>query len=489
MSKTSEQKHDMVMRLALERGFFFPASEIYSDAPAGFWDYGPLGTSLKKKFIEIWRRELVKRDDMIEIDGAQVLSRNVFIASGHLESFVDPIARCSKCKAIHRIDKLIEEETGIHVPERLNLNEIIEIVKEKNVRCPICRGELVDFSYFNMMFKLSIGAGGLEAYLRPETCQSIFVDFLRLFRVMRCKLPIGFAQIGKSFRNEISPRQGLLRMREFYQAEIEVFFNPKKANNHPKAEPLMDYKLRLMPYGSRGILDISCRDALEQKLISSKLVAYYLALIQQFYEKIGIPREKIRLRELGEDERAFYAIEAWDLEVETSLGWIELVACNNRGGYDLGGHQRVSGHEMTVVDDGEKVLPHIFELSMGIDRSLYCIIELGLQNGGRNILKINPELSPVQVAVLPLISKEPLVSKALEIYEMLKQEYDVVYDESGSIGRRYMRQDEIGTPYCITIDHQTLEDGTVTIRERDTTHQIRIKISELQEFLRSRFKK
>lgn len=484
MSRRPESKHEAVMRLALERGFFFPASEIYSDAPAGFWDYGPLGAALKRRFLELWRRELVRRDGMLEIDGAQVLSKSVFVASGHLESFVDPVAKCSKCGAIYRLDKLIEEETGIVVPERASLREMEEIVRSGEIKCGRCGGELTDFSHFNMMFRLGVGAAGAEAYLRPETCQSIFIDFLRLFKVMRCKLPIGFAQIGKSFRNEISPRQGLLRMREFYQAEIEVFFNPKRANSLPKAEPLMGYPLRLQPLGSDQITGVTGREALEKGLVSSKLVAYYLSLIQQFYEKVGIPRERIRLRQLGEDEKAFYAVEAWDLEVETSVGWIELVACNNRGDYDLGGHQRLSGHELTVMDDGDKVLPHVFELSMGVDRSIYCILESALsREGGRNVLRLNPSLAPIQAAVLPLLSKEPFTSKAREIYEMLRADFDVIYDEAGSIGRRYARQDEIGTPYCITIDHKTVEDETVTVRERDTALQVRLEAAELPKFL------
>ncbi len=480
-----ESRYDALMRLALERGFFQPSSEIYGDAPAGFWDYGPLGTALKRRFIELWRRELVRRDGMLEIDGAQVLSRNVFVASGHLESFVDPIARCSKCKAIYRVDKLIEEKTGIHVPERASLEEMEKIVRENNVRCQRCGGELEGFSHFNMMFKLGIGVGGGEAYLRPETCQSIFIDFLRLYRTMRRKLPIGIAQVGKSFRNEISPRQGLLRMREFYQAEIEVFFNPGKVNNLPKAKPLMDYQLRLQPEGYDEPIMITCREAIRRGMVSSELVAYYLALIQQFYEKTGIPLEKIRLRQLGEDEKAFYAVEAWDLEVETSIGWIELVACNNRGDHDLGGHQEVSGHEMTVMDGDEKVLPHVFELSLGIDRSLYCILENALdERGGKPVLRLKPQLAPIQAAVLPLLSREPLTTKAKEIHEMLRLDFDVEYDESGSIGRRYVRQDEIGTPYCITIDHRTIEDGTVTIRERDTMTQIRVKSEQLPQILR-----
>lgn len=482
--KSSSRRFDEVIRLALERGFFAPSSEIYGDAPAGFWDYGPLGAAMKRKFIELWRRELVRRDGMLEIDGAQVLSKSVFKASGHLESFVDPIARCSRCAAIYRVDKLIEEKTGLHVPERMNLDEMRRIVMDHGVRCPRCGGELSDYSYFNMMFRLGVGVAEAEAYLRPETCQNIFVDFLRIYKTMRRKLPFAIAQYGKSFRNEISPRQSLLRMREFYQAEIEVFFDPGKADDFPKADALMGYELRLQQVGEDEPAEIPCRDAVSRGIVSSKLVAYYLALIQQFYEKAGIPREKIRLRQLGDDEKAFYAVEAWDLEVETSLGWIELVACNNRGDHDLGGHQRMSGHEMEVLDGGEKVLPHVFELSMGVDRSLYCILENFLsQESGRTILRLPPPLAPIDAAILPLISKEPLTSKALEIYEALNRHFDVEYDDSGSIGRRYARYDEVGVPLCITVDHQTLEDNSVTVRFRDTAQQVRVDASHLPDIL------
>mgnify|MGYP000067654545 FL=1 len=486
---TEGSKYELIMRLALERGFFMPSSEIYGDAPAGFWDYGPLGVALKNKFIELWRRELVKRDDMLEIDGAQILSKNVFKASGHLESFVDPIAKCSKCKAIYRLDKLIEDKTGIHIPERASLEDMKKIIKEHGIKCGRCGGELTDFSHFNMMFRIGVGVTELDAYLRPETCQSIFIDFMRIYKTMRRKLPFAIAQVGKSFRNEISPRQGLLRMREFYQAEIEVFFNPKKANDFAKADPVLDYKLRLQPIGEDSVKEISCKDALDSGLISSKLVAYYLVLIQQFYEKAGISREKIRLRELDEDERAFYATEAWDLEVETSLGWIELVACNNRGEHDLGGHEKLSGQEMTVLDDGGRILPNVFELSMGIDRSLYCILENSLHLvNNRIVLKLPPYLAPIQAAVLPLLSRDPFTDEAMRIYRSLKHDFDVVYDASGSIGRRYARYDEIGVPIDITIDHQTLEDKTVTIRFRDSTIQLRVQENDLRDFLRDHLK-
>ena len=484
--EAGSRKFDELIRLMLERGFFMPSSEIYGDAPAGFWDYGPLGVALRRKFIELWRRELVKRDEMIEIDGAQILSESVFKASGHLESFVDPIARCSRCKAIYRIDKLIEEKTGIHVPERLDLNEMKRIVEEHGIKCSRCGAELSEYSHFNMMFRVGVGVAGADAYLRPETCQNIFIDFMRIYKIMRRKLPFAIAQFGKSFRNEISPRQGLLRMREFYKAEIEVFFNPRRANEFLKADAVMDYRLRLQPVEAKEPIEISCREAIAQGLVSSKLIAYYLALIQQFYEKAGIPREKIRLRQLGEDEKAFYAVEAWDLEVETSLGWIELVACNNRGDHDLGGHQEASGKEMEVLDGDEKVLPHVFELSMGVDRSIYCILENSLDStDGKTVLRLPPYLAPIDVAILPLLSKEPLTSKAREVYEELKMDFDAIYDDSGSIGRRYVRYDEVGVPLCITIDHQTLEDNTVTVRFRDTAHQLRLDLSRVKDFLKS----
>jgi len=223
-------KYDDVMKLALERGFYFPCCEVYADAQAGFWEYGPAGVSLNNKFLELWRRELVRRDKMIEIDGSQIMSKSVFEASGHLASFADPIVRCTKCKSTYRADKIIVDATKTVIPESAGLDEFDKVISEKNVKCPKCKGDFESSKKFNMMFQVGIGPEGEEAYLRPETCQSIFVDFPRLFKTMRGKLPLGVAQIGKSFRNEIAPRQSLLRLREFYQAEIEVFCNPAKLN-------------------------------------------------------------------------------------------------------------------------------------------------------------------------------------------------------------------------------------------------------------------
>jgi glycyl-tRNA synthetase len=486
MGKELQGNYDKIIRLALERGFFYPCCEIYADAPAGFWDYGPLGLALKNRYIELWRRELIRRDEMLEIDGAQTMSRSVFIASGHLESFADPITKCKECGSIIRIDNYIQEKIGIVVPERLKNEEYDELIEKYKLRCPSCQGSLSKVTRFNMMFRLTTGPSGEEAYLRPETCQSIFVDFLRISKTMRIKLPIAIAQFGKSFRNEVSPRQSLIRLREFYQAEIEIFFNPNKANELKRYEKYKDYKLRLSnPKGDVKL--VSCEEAIKRQEVPNRLIAYYLALLQSFYEKTGIDMDRSRFRRLTDEEKAFYAEVAYDFEVKTSLGWIELVACNYRTDYDLKRHSEVSKKDLAVRDNDEKVLPHIFELSMGVDRSLYCILEHSYTHDGkREYLRLKPYLAPIQVGVFPLVSKDGLPERAIEVYEMVKLDFDCFYDDSGSIGRRYRRLDEIGTPYCVTIDYQTLNDDTVTIRDRDSMKQERIKINSIKEELRKR---
>ncbi len=476
--------YEQIIQLALERGFYFPSCEIYSDAQAGFWEYGPSGVSLKNKFIELWRRELVRRDRMWEIDGSQIMSENVFVASGHLASFADPIATCTKCKSIFRADKMIAEITSIVIPENADLAEFDKIIAEKKIVCTKCKGSLENIKKFNMMFKVGIGAQGEPAYLRPETCQSIFVDFPRLFKTMRGKLPIGIAQIGKSFRNEISPRQSLLRLREFYQAEIEVFCNPNKLDDLAKFSEVENTQIRIMIDDT--IKNMTCKEALDSGIVPNKLVAYYLGLLVEFYQKTGIDVARSRFRKLGEKEKAFYATVAFDFEVETNTGWLELVACNYRSDYDLKSHANTSKEKFEVMDDEIKVLPHVFEISMGIDRSLYTMIEHRLREDKENdrvVLSLEPYLSPVHVGVLSLVKKDGLAEKTDEVYIMLRKKYDAFLDHSGAIGRRYRRLDEVGAPFAVTIDHQTLEDGTVTIRNRDSMTQERIKISELDSHL------
>jgi glycyl-tRNA synthetase len=478
--------YETVIKLALERGFYFPSCEIYGDAPAGFWDYGPNGANMKNRFIELWRRELIRRGDMIEIDGSQIMSKSVFLASGHITNFTDPIIKCTKCGATFRADKHISEQTGVQISELLNDSELDKIIEEHHLNCPNCGSNFEKSSRFNMMFKVGIGPSNDEAYLRPETCQTIFVDFPRIFKTMRGRLPMAIAQIGKSFRNEIAPRQSLLRLREFYQAEIEVFCNPNRLDEIPKFEEIKDTVLRL--YLDHKFQKLTADESVRKGLVPNRLIAYYLALLVLFYQKTGIDMERTRLRQLLGEEKAFYASTAFDFEVETSLGWLELVACNYRAEYDLTGHSRVSKQNLHVVDpaDNTKVLSAVFELSMGIDRSMYSILEhsyLEDIENERTVLTLRPYLAPILAGVLPLVTKDGLREKAQTIYSQLKLDFTVFYDESGSIGRRYRRLEEIGTPFAITIDRQTILDDTVTVRNRDTMLQNRIPISELKGYL------
>jgi glycyl-tRNA synthetase len=473
--------YEEIMKLALERGFYFPSCEIYADAPAGFWEYGPQGVNMKNKFIDLWRRELVRRDGMMEIDGSQIMSKSVFIASGHINNFTDPIVKCSKCKSIFRADRYITEKIGEDIHEGMTNEEMDVIIKKHDLKCANCNGELDAVKRFNMMFKVNIGPAQEEAYLRPETCQTIFVDFARIFKTMRGKLPLGIAQVGKSFRNEIAPRQGLLRLREFYQAEIEVFCNPQKLNDLPRFEEIKNTTLRL--YDGTSSIELTADEGVRKELLPNKLVAYYA--------KTGIDMKRTRFRRLTNTEKAFYSTIAFDFEVETSTGWLELVACNYRSDYDLHGHASTSKQNLEVIDpsDQKKVLPHVFELSMGIDRSIFTILEHSYfedkEHNDRIVLKLKPYLAPVLLGILPLMTKDGLREKAQKIYSELKREFDTFYDESGSIGRRYRRLEEIGTPFAVTVDKITMEDDTITVRYRDTMQQERIKISQLPLFLQT----
>ncbi|EPA06858.1 glycine--tRNA ligase, partial [Candidatus Nitrosarchaeum limnium] len=457
---------------------------VYADAQAGFWEYGPSGVSLKNKFLELWRRELIRRDGMMEIDGSQIMSKSVFEASGHLGNFADPIIKCAKCKSTFRADRTIAEISKIEIPESADLSEFDNAILQNNIKCPKCKGDFESTKKFNMMFKVGIGPEEEEAYLRPETCQSIFVDFPRLYKTMRGKLPLGIAQVGKSFRNEISPRQSLLRLREFYQAEIEIFCNPTKLDDIEKFTEIENTIIRVQT--DSEIVAMTCKKAVESGVVPNKFVAYYLAILTEFYEKTGIDITKSRFRKLGDKEKAFYAQVAFDFEVETTIGWLELVACNYRSDYDLSSHATKSKEKFEVMDNEDKVLPHVFEISMGIDRSLYTILEHSLiddKEHERVVLSLKPYLSPVHVGVLSLIKKDGLKEKADEIYLQLKRKYDAFLDHSGAIGRRYRRLDEIGAPFAVTIDYQSMEDQTVTIRKRDSMSQERIKISEIDSIL------
>jgi len=485
--------YEEVTNLALRRGFYFPTSEIYANSPSGFWEFGPIGERFRQNIISIWRKYFVRVENFEEISGSQILSKRVFESSGHLKSFNDPIIQCKKCHSLFRADKLIEEKIGGNIPESLELKEFDELIKKNNVVCPKCKcGEFEPVRNFNMMIKTDIGATGeIEAYLRPETCQNIFLDFQRVYKISRRKLPLGIAQVGSAFRNEIAPRNGLIREREIRQMEVEVFFNPNMINDIEGWENVKNYKLNLLLPEKEEILKISCEDAVEKKIVSGKLIAYYLAKVQQLYSlKYGFSMEKMRFRGLNDDERAFYAKETWDFEVKTSLGWVELIANNYRGSYDLEGHSKGSNNKLMISEDGEKFIPHVFEISAGVDRTIFSILDNSYRKEKRGeneriYLKLPVETAPYKLAVFPLVKKDGISDIGRKIAEQMRDKgIETVYDEKGSIGRRYARVDEIGVPYVLTVDYQTKEDGTLTLRNRDSMEQSRVKLEDVLNIFR-----
>ncbi|MBD3361509.1 glycine--tRNA ligase [Candidatus Woesearchaeota archaeon] len=484
-------KYEDVVNLALRRSLFFPASEIYQNAPKGMFDYGPYGASIKRKVVDLWRKELVQKENFLEIDGAQIMPVDVFKASGHLKNFNDPVVQCLKCSSVFRADQLINEIAGKELPEAMANEEYDAEIEKNNIRCKKCKGGLDKTTRFSLMVKALVGfKSKTDCYLRPESCQSIFVDFARMNKTMRIKLPVGISQYGRVFRNEISPRQTLMRSVEFSQMETEIFFDPDKIDEIENFDEIKDYEISVLRQGKHGIELISAQKLVDEKIVSGKLVAYYLARVQQLYEKYGIPVEAMRFREVSKDDRAFYSRETWDFEVKTSIGWLELIANNYRTDYDLKGHMENSGQDMHYVyPDGKKLIPHVYEISIGVDRTFYAILDHAYQeetkkDEKRVLLSLPPFLAPMSAAVFPLLSNKPeLMKKAKDVYNLLNSCYEVFFDTSGSIGKRYARMDEIGCPFCITVDFDSLDNNDVTIRERDSTEQKRIPIKDLQNIL------
>ena len=471
-----------IQELADQRGLFFPSAEIHSP-PSGFWDFGHLGAVLRRKIIDLWRKEVVRKTDSLEIEGCLLLPKKNFEASGHLEGFVDPLIQCKKCHKIFRADKLIEEKTKKSIPEALDTSDFNKLVKKFKIHCPECKGSLASVKKFNMMIGASIGplSKELNAYLRPETCQNIFTAFQKIYKTSRVSLPLGVSQVGRAFRNEISPRQGLIRTREFTQLETEVFFNVKKINNVPEFDKYKNKKLRLKLLGKDKTEPLTLEQAVKKKIISGKLVGYYLAVTQEFFEKAGLVPKDFRFRELENKAKAFYSRETWDFEVKTSIGWLELVACNYRTDFDLSSHSKVSGTDLSVVEDEEKFVPHVFEISMGLDRIFYAVLENSLsERGGKPVLKFPRELTPLDAVIFPLVRKDRIDKKAREIHEMIKTRFETKYDEKQSIGKRYVIYDQLGVPLAITVDYDSLKKKDVTLRDRDSMKQVRIKIKDLE---------
>lgn len=479
-----------------KKGFIYQSSEIYGGL-SGVYDYGNTGTELKKNWMNVWRKYFLRlNENFVEIDASIIMHENVFKASGHLENFFDPIAECSKCDFAGRADHLVEENVKVRA-EGLSSDELYKILTENNVKCPLCKNSFKKVQNLNMMFPVEMGPKkGIKAYLRPETAQSPYVNFKNQFEIQRKKLPLGLALIGRVYRNEIAPRNLVLRTRELEQAELQIFFNPNKIEEHEDFDSIKDYKLRVLLENKRKEEPefMKCSDLLKKGL--PKFYVYHMAKVQQFFfEVMKINKENFRLFQLNDSEKAFYNKYHFDIEVKmnSTNSWVEVGGIHYRTDHDLVGHQRVSKVSMEVFDEesGQKIIPHVLELSFGLGRNLYTLIDqnyLDDKERGNIVLKLPLKMAPYKVCVFPLVNKEKILEKSREIFEtLLDEEIEVFYDKSGSVGKRYARSDEIGVPFCITVDYDCIEEGkdngTVTIRDRDTCNQVRIQVEKVPEII------
>lgn len=462
---------DDVIELAKRRGFFWPSYMIYGGS-SGFYDYGPLGTLLKDNIIATWKREYA-REGAIFLDTPVISPADVFRASGHLEKFSDIAVKCGKCGTPYKFESLVK---GLGINEiAKTVDEAAAILEKYDVKCPKCGEKLKNPYDFNLMFRV----GSNDLYLRPETAQGIFINFKNLYNYARNSMPIIVCQVGKGFRNEISPRQALIRMREFSQAEVEVFY----LENDDFPAPDSSTELNMLR-NTGELLKMKVSDALKSGIIGNSVMAYFLNKTYEILLKLGFQPDHIRAREHDPGERAHYSSETWDFEYLLDGDWTEIVGVSDRGTYDLGRHQQFSGENFQI--DGRT--PKVVEPSYGLDRILLTIMDSSYyrRENGYKVLRLDPHISPIHMAIFPLQKRDDLDRIAKDLFEKMKNiDPFIFYDDSGNIGRRYARQDEIGTPFCVTVDYQTKDDETVTIRERDSTSQVRVRISDLLERIRS----
>ncbi|MFH1095076.1 MAG: glycine--tRNA ligase [Candidatus Micrarchaeota archaeon] len=492
-AKPSAPLSERIMELAVSRGFLIPSAQIYNP-PAGFYDYGPVGAAIKRKLVALWRNIFITRPGFLEIETSLVLPREVLIASGHAASFADPLAECLKEKKKFRADKLLEKAT-LKSCEGQSAAQLDAALKEHDIKCPDCGSPLGPVSSFNLMFATSVGTSGeANAFLRPETAQGIFLDFKRLFIQNGSKLPLAVGQVGKSFRNEISPRQGLVRAREFSQMELEYFFNPKRAVFEGFDE-IAGKKVRIKPPADGDVqpdvAEFTLQEAVSLGYFPNSIMAAFVCWQQELYEAYGIPRSKFHFSVLPADSLPHYSKGNVDLEVETSYGFIETAGTAYRTDFDLSGHAKHSGESMEVFvpgegekAPGERIVPHVIEPSLGVDRPFYCILEHAYRPAGGahewEWFAFKPAIAPYTCGVFPLMKKDGLDLLADRVLSSLREAgVDCYYSQTGSIGKRYARADEIGVPYGITVDYQSKEDDTVTVRYRDDGGQERVKIGEL----------
>ena len=468
----SKKNFDAIVNLCKSRGFIYPGSEIYGGL-ANSWDYGPLGVEFKNNVKKAWLKKFVQECPYnVGLDAAIIMNPQTWVTTGHVASFSDPLLDCKACKARHRADKLIGEEFPDVNTDAMTFDEMDAfIASHENVVCPMCgKHDFTPIRKFNLMFKTAIGVtedSSSTVYLRPETAQGIFVNFANIARTTRKKLPFGVCQIGKAFRNEITPGNFTFRTREFEQMECEFFCKPGT---------------------------------------DLEWFAYWKDYCQNWLTSLGIDREHLRLRDHEPAELAFYSRATTDIEYAFPFtDWGELWGIADRTDYDLGRHQEASGKDLTYFDDETKehVIPYVIEPSLGCDRVALAFLcdaydeeVVGQDKNGkddvRTVLRLHPYLAPYKAAILPLSKKEKLAKPAMELYRELSRDFMVDYDETGSIGKRYRREDEIGTPFCVTFDFETVgdenipADNCVTIRERDTMQQVRIPIAEVKQYLAER---
>lgn len=490
---------DEMAAFCKRKGFVYPNSEIYGGI-AGFFDYGPYGSELKNNLKQDWWKTFVQdRDDVVGIDGAIITNPKVWVASGHAGNFADIMVTCSnpKCKNKVRADQFIEEELDFPA-DGMKAETINAVFAEHNLKCPKCGEKFLPANDFNLMFTTQVGpeeGKESEAYLRPETAQIIFTNFKLVVENSRLKLPFGIAQMGRTFRNEISPRAFLFRCREFEQMEIEYFIHPDANNKCPYIDEMLNHEILYVDAKMQDTegknepeKKATMKELLDKGIIMTQWHAYWLASIHKWFIRLGAAPENFRIRQHVASEKSHYALDTWDLDYHFPFGWKELVGIANRTDFDLKQHIEHSGNDLSLYDEESKskIVPHVVaEPSLGVDRCfLVFMIDAYYddEKRGNIVMKLHPKLAPVKVGVFPLINK--LNDEATEIYKSLKKEFVAQYDRSGSVGRRYARADEIGIPYCVTVDFDTKEKGIVTIRDRDTTNQIRVKTDELKETLK-----
>ncbi|MFY9217062.1 MAG: glycine--tRNA ligase [Tepidanaerobacteraceae bacterium] len=457
MAENVEKTMNKIVSLCKRRGFIFQGSEIYGGL-ANTWDYGPLGAELKRNVKDYWWKKVVhERDDVVGLDSAILMHPRTWQASGHLEGFNDALIDCKQCKSRFRADHLIEDSLNMKV-EGKSVQELTEIIHGNEIKCPTCgMVAWTEARVFNLMFKTFQGVtedSSSIVYLRPETAQGIFINFKNVLDSSRMKLPFGIAQIGKSFRNEITPGNFIFRTREFEQMELEFFVKPGE---------------------------------------DEKWFEYWRQFMMDFFVSLGVKKENLRFRDHSPEELSHYSKATTDLEYKFPFGWGELWGTANRTDYDLSRHIEYSGKTLTYFDPEENkhIVPYVVEPSLGADRAILVLLcdaydEEEVQGETRVVLRLSPVIAPIKCAILPLSRKEPLEELARKIYGDLRKHYHAEYDNTGSIGKRYRRQDEIGTPFAITVDFESLEDNKVTIRDRDTMKQDRVETDKIKDYLKDK---